>query len=154
MMTLPVATIAAPASTTSKLDNSLNPLPVKIVASASTMLTTIKLGNPLNHHHVLLVNKESIRITRTSRFVKAVSLVNTKTTNAQPTASNVHLVILVKKRATGPLVNLVNKGSIGMTNISRIVKAVSLVNTKTREETKFAKIVRLDLQYIQMKKID
>ena len=46
MMTLPVATIAAPASTTSRWDNYLNPLDVKIVALASTMLTTVKLDKP------------------------------------------------------------------------------------------------------------
>jgi hypothetical protein len=42
-MTLPVATIAASANTTSKSDNLPNPLLVKIAAPTST---TNKLGNP------------------------------------------------------------------------------------------------------------
>ena len=36
MMTLPVATIVAPASTTTKSDNLLNPLPAKIAVLANT----------------------------------------------------------------------------------------------------------------------
>ena len=70
----PVATIAAPASTTVTLDNPPNPLLVKIAAPAST---TIKLDNPLNPSPVKIAAPASTTAKSDNPHVKIAALADT-----------------------------------------------------------------------------
>jgi len=111
MMTLPVATIAAPASTTSKLDNLLNPLPVKIVPPANTMM---KLGNP----YVNIAAPASTPIKLGNPYAKVVPPASTCTTvNLARTA---RVIVQNAPMANTPC-NLPPRPSLNATHVNRDV---------------------------------
>ena len=87
-MTSPVATIAAPASTTTKLSNLLNPSPVKIAVSAST---TTKSDNP----HVKIVLRGNLTLEVLTLVKPAVQA---------GSATPVKLVNFVQQDSPAPLV--------------------------------------------------
>ena len=109
MMTLPLATIAAPASTTTKLSNLLNLLPVKIAAPAST---TTKSDNP----HVKIAALADTAMKQTVFPTPCVKVVQPASTMINLARSIVRIVPTVNTPRYPP-----PRPSLNATHVNRVV---------------------------------